>query len=261
MGDWESQWSVARPVAVHAAHLQPSVFCPASLVDQSLCHRTVPGTAKSCEVDVLGYLGFLSGCERHICTSVCHTTELHGNRVIHVGQQRTHPGFPCKELSLSSLLPLRSRIWPADLSGVLTCLLFVSEVQLLLERSFAAVQTPGAQPALHAWVSGSFGHWCLRIQLKCLQQYFYLPPSTCLTIFDVSTISSSWSYGRMYKYPFPCRGSGYTSSWVCKLSEGSNPVKCLCGLSCIKYCSSHLIYLRKVKGSVTPRLEYVVPGS
>lgn len=105
MGDWESQWSVARPVAVHAADLQPSVFCPASLVDQSLCHRTVPGTAKSCEVDVLGYLGFFSGCERHICTSVCHTTELHGNRVIHVGQQRTHPGFPCKELSLSSLFP------------------------------------------------------------------------------------------------------------------------------------------------------------
>jgi len=65
----------------------------------------------------------------------------------------------------------------------------------------------------------------------------------------------------MRKYPFPCRGSGYTSSWVCKLSERSNTVKCLCGLSCIKYCSSHLIYLRKVKGSVIPRLESVVPGN
>lgn len=190
------------------------------------------------------------------------TLPSYGSRVTHVGQQRTHPGFPCKELFISSLLSLRSRIWPVALSGVLMCLLFVSMVQLLLERSFADVQTPKAQPALHTWVNSSFGHWYLKIQLKkWLQQYFWITPSACLMILDVSTVSSSWSYGRMYKYPFPCRGSGYTSSWVCKLSERTNPVKCLCGLSCIKYCSSHLIYLRKVKGSVTPRLESMVPGS
>lgn len=140
------------------------------------------------------------------------------------------------------------------------CSLFVSKVQLLLERSSADAQTPKAQPALCTWVSSSFGHWYLKIQLKCLQQYFWITPSACLMIFDVSTVSSSWSYGKMYKYPFPCRGSGYMGSWVCKLSERSNPVKCLCGLSCIKYCSSHLIYLREVKGSVTPGLNLWCQG-
>lgn len=264
-GECQSQWSVARPVAVRAAHLQPSVFscllgwCGPGLTPPGQClgqqnhvrWMFLAIWVSSLVVEDITLFVYLT------MQGVCHTT-LHGSGVIYLGQQRTHPRFPCKELSLSSLLSLRSRIWPT----VLMCLLFLSEVQLLLEKRSADEQTPEAQPDLHTLVSSSFGHWYLKIQLKrCLQQYFWITPSASLMIFDVSTVSSSWSYRKMYKYPFSCRGSGYTGSWVCKLSERSNPVKCLCGLSCIKYCSSHLIYLRKVKGSVTPRLASVVPGS
>lgn len=130
---------------------------------------------------------------------------------------------------------------------------FISDVWLLLARSSADTDTQSSAWCLYL---GEWKPWPLALEDRA-KEVSSVSLTSSFMVFDGSEVPSSWSYGRMQKYPFPCRGSGYTSSWICKLSKRPNPVKCLCRLSCIKYCSSHLIYLRKVKGSVTLRLESV----